>query len=191
MVMDILKKSRITLCRLLEVALILAVAVLVLDVLWGVFTRYALSEQAKWSEELARFLLIWISLLGGAVAFGEKSHLGVDYFVGKFDSVARKFITIVGQIIVLFFAISIFIIGGSQVVKDALAMEQMTPALNWKMGHVYLVLPIAGVFMILFTVEQLLETLLATESDDEAQSLSSVEQSLETLSKTQSQEEDN
>ena len=191
MMIDILKKSRITMCRLLEMALILAVAVLVLDVLWGVFTRYALSEQAKWSEELARFLLIWISLLGGAVAFGEKSHLGVDYFVGKFDPVARKFITIVGQIIVLFFAISIFIVGGTQVVRDALAMEQMTPALNWKMGHVYLVLPIAGVFMILFTVEQLLETLLATESDDEAQSLSSVEQSLETLSKTQSQEEDN
>ena len=164
---DMLKKGRIALCRLLEAALILAVAVLVLDVLWGVFTRYALSEQAKWSEELARFLLIWISLLGGAVAFGEKSHLGVDYFVGKFDPVARKFVTIVGQLIVLFFAISIFIVGGSQVVRDAMAMEQMTPALNWKMGHVYLVLPIAGVFMILFTTEQLLETLFAVESKKE------------------------
>jgi TRAP-type C4-dicarboxylate transport system permease small subunit len=163
MMMDIFKKSRITLCRLLEVALILAVAVLVLDVLWGVFTRYALSEQAKWSEELARFLLIWISLLGGAVAFGEKAHLGVDYFVGKFDPAACKFVTVIGQLVVLFFAITIFIIGGSQVVKDALAMEQMTPALGWKMGHVYLALPIAGVFMVLFTVEQLLETVLTTE----------------------------
>jgi TRAP-type C4-dicarboxylate transport system permease small subunit len=163
MMMDILKKSRIALCCLLEVALILAVAVLVLDVLWGVFTRYALSEQAKWSEELARFLLIWISLLGGAVAFGEKAHLGVDYFVGKFDPAARKFVTIVGQLIILFFAISIFIVGGSQVVRDAMAMEQMTPALNWKMGHIYLVLPIAGVFMILFTIEQLLETLFTTQ----------------------------
>ncbi|MHC5158432.1 MAG: TRAP transporter small permease, partial [Planctomycetota bacterium] len=66
MMIDMLKKGRIALCRLLEAALILAVAVLVLDVLWGVFTRYALSEQAKWSEELARFLLVWISLLGGA-----------------------------------------------------------------------------------------------------------------------------
>jgi TRAP-type C4-dicarboxylate transport system permease small subunit len=164
---EMLKKGRIALCRLLEAALILAVAVLVLDVLWGVFTRYALSEQAKWSEELARFLLIWISLLGGAVAFGEKSHLGVDYFVSKFDPVARKFVTIVGQLIVLFFAISIFIVGGSQVVRDAMAMEQMTPALNWKMGHVYLVLPIAGVFMILFTTEQLLETLFAVEPQKE------------------------
>ena len=164
---EMLKKSRIAMCRLLEAALILAVAVLVLDVLWGVFTRYALSEQAKWSEELARFLLIWISLLGGAVAFGEKAHLGVDYFVGKFDPAARKLTTILGQLIVLFFAITIFIIGGSRVVADALHMEQMTPALGWKMGHVYLALPVAGVFMILFTIEQLLETILTRPSQQE------------------------
>jgi len=85
MIVSILKKSRIAICRLLEIVLVLAVLVLVLDVLWGVFTRYAWGEQAKWSEELARFLLIWISLLGGAVAFGEKAHLGVDYFVGLMD----------------------------------------------------------------------------------------------------------
>ncbi|MHC5158566.1 MAG: TRAP transporter small permease, partial [Planctomycetota bacterium] len=78
-----------------------------------------------------------------------------------------KFITVVGQFIILFFAISIFIVGGSQVVRDAMAMEQMTPALNWKMGHVYLALPIAGVFMILFTTEQLLETLFTVEPQEE------------------------
>ena len=167
MMISILKKGRIALCRLLELALILAVLVLVLDVLWGVFTRYALAEQAKWSEELARFLLVWVSLLGGAVAFGEKAHLGVDYFVGKFDPSARKLITIIGQLIVLFFAITIFIIGGSRVVADALHMEQMTPALGWKMGHVYLALPVAGVFMILFTIEQLLETILTRPSQQE------------------------
>ena len=164
---EMLKKGRIALCRLLEAALILAVGVLVLDVLWGVFTRYALAEQAKWTEELARFLLIWISLLGGAVAFGEKAHLGVDYFVGKFDPTARKLTTIWGQLVVLFFAVTVFMIGGTRVVADALHMEQMTPALGWKMGHVYLALPIAGVFMILFTVEQLLETLLTSESNKE------------------------
>ena len=152
-------------CRLLEAALIAAVAVLVIDVLWGVFTRYALAEQAKWSEELARFLLVWISLLGGAVAFGEKSHLGVDYFVSKFEPSARKFIAIIAQLIVLFFAVSIFLIGGIKVVAYALNMEQMTPALGWKMGYVYLALPIAGVFMVLFTVEQLLETLFTKSSN--------------------------
>jgi TRAP-type C4-dicarboxylate transport system permease small subunit len=165
---EMLKKGRIALCRLLEVTLILAVTALVLVVLWGVLTRYAFGKQADWSEELARFLLIWISLLGGAVAFGEKAHLGVDYFVGKFDPAARKFTAVLGQLIILFFAITIFMIGGSNIVMNN--MEQVAPALGTygiKMGHVYLALPIAGVFMILFTTEQLLETLFIAESNEE------------------------
>lgn len=179
MMIQLLKKCRMVMCRILETALILAVAVLVLVVLWGVFTRYVMSEQAKWSEELARFLLIWVSLLGGAAAFGEKAHLGVDYFVGKFDPSARKFMTIFGQLVVLFFAVSIFMVGGSSIVANN--MGQSAPALGFpfafdigsftfewdglKMGHVYLALPIAGVFMILFMVEQMLETLVSKESD--------------------------
>ena len=169
MIVDSLKKGRVVLCRTLEWVLIVAVGVLVLDVLWGVFTRYVMDDQAKWTEELARFLLIWVSLLGGAVAFGEKAHLGVDYFVGKFDDTSRKFITIFGQLIVLFFAVSIFIVGGVRVVSETLMIGQTTPALGLDKGHVYLAIPIAGVFIILFTVEQILETLLggATEEGGE------------------------
>ncbi len=183
MIVDILKKSRITLCRLLEAALVLAVLVLVLDVLWGVFTRWSgifvvwLSErgieawafmprgQNELTEEIARFLLIWISLLGAAVAFGEKAHLGVDYFVGKFDLGAQKLISLLGQAVVLFFAVSIFIIGGSSIVFDNL--NQITPALGpeigLKMGHVYLALPIAGVFIVIFTAERILELVLTKD----------------------------
>jgi TRAP-type C4-dicarboxylate transport system permease small subunit len=187
MSVELLKKSRIAMCRLLEYALILAVLVLVLVVMWGVLTRASgtfvawLTErgiqpwsilpkgQDKNSEEIARFLLIWVSLLGGAVAFGEKAHLGVDYFVGKFDKGAQKLITVFGQLVVLFFAISIFIVGGSNVVVSN--MQQLAPALGkygLKMGHVYMALPIAGVFMILFTVEQILETLMSKNTEMEA-----------------------
>lgn len=189
---ELLKKSRVAMCRLLEYTLILAVLVLVLVVMWGVLTRVSgtfvawltakgiepLSilpkGQDKNSEEVARFLLIWVSLLGGAAAFGEKAHLGVDYFIGKFDPSARKFITIFGQFVVLFFAISIFMIGGSNVVMSN--MQQLAPALGkygLKMGHVYMALPISGIFMILFTIEQMLETLLTTP----------VQQALESLQK--------
>ncbi len=188
MAIDVLKKGRLAICRLLEFALILAVLVLVLDVLWGVLTRSSgtfvawLSAQGieawsflprgqdKYSEEIARFLLVWVALLGGAVAFGEKAHLGVDYFVGKFDPRARKFIAVFGYLVVLFFAVSIFIIGGLDITINN--MEQIAPALGpaigLKMGHVYMALPIAGVFMILFTIEQILETLFTSEQREEA-----------------------
>ena len=145
--------------------LIIAVFLLVIDVVWGVFTRYVLGEQAKWTEELARFLLIWVSMLGGAVAFGTKGHLGVDYFVGLFDPQAGKLMAVIVHVVVLFFAGAIFLYGGCRVVADTLAMEQMTPALEWQMGYVYLALPIAGVFMVLYTIENLIETLLTPASD--------------------------
>lgn len=144
--------------------LIVAVLLLVVDVVWGVFTRYVMGEQAKWSEELARFLLIWVSLLGGAVAFGVKGHLGVDYFVGLFAPEARKLMAVVVHLIVLFFAGVIFIYGGYTVVCGALTMGQTTPALEWKMGYVYMALPIAGIFMVIYTVENLIETLVTPAS---------------------------
>lgn len=154
-----LLEMKALLTKALEWLLIIAVFLLVCDVVWGVFSRYVMGEQAKWSEELARFLLIWVALIGAAVAFGQKAHLGVDYFVGKLEPSVRKSTALFSHSIVLFFAITIFIYGGGRVVYDALLLEQMTPALGWKMGYVYLALPVAGCFMTLFTIENLIETL--------------------------------
>ncbi|WOO40847.1 TRAP transporter small permease [Rubellicoccus peritrichatus] len=157
-------RFKTVLTKALEWLLIVAVALLLCDVVWGVFTRYVMGEQAKWSEELARFLLIWVALIGSAVAFGSKSHLGVDYLTEKFVPEIRKAVAVLVHLIVLFFAISIFIYGGGRVVIDALRLEQMTPALGWKMGYVYLALPIAGFFIVLYTIEDLFETLLTKTS---------------------------
>jgi len=167
----------------LSIALMVAVFCLVLSVIWGVLTRslgtgvvsiaqntgweawsWLPTGQASWTEELARFLLVWVSLLGGAVAFGIKGHLGVDFFVGKFHPDVRKLMSVFVHGVVLFFAGAIFLYGGSRIVADTLAMEEMTPALDWQMGYVYLALPVAGIFMILFTIENLIETLVTPAS---------------------------
>lgn len=159
--LTVLRALRDGMTRGLEHFIVVTMALLVADVVWGVFTRYALGQQAKWSEELARFLLVWVTLLGGAVAFGTKAHLGVDYFVNLLHPAARKAAAVVAHLVVLFFAVEVLLRGGAQVVGDALRLEQTTPALGWKMGHVYLALPIAGVFVVLYTVENLVETLTA------------------------------
>ena len=168
-----LSVSKITrvLSTCLQWLLIAAMTLLVVDVVWGVLTRYVGGEQASWTEELARFLLIWVSLLGGAAAFEQKSHLGVDYFVTKFDDSIRDKLKMFSYAIVLFFAISIVVVGGSQVVYNALVLDQTTPALGWKMGLVYLVIPISGVFMVLFTIVNLME-LRSPESNDESREAS-------------------
>ena len=162
---DLLLKWKKRLISVLNMVLIVAVALLLVDVVLGVFTRYVMGEQAKWTEELARFLLIWVSLLGGAVAFGEKAHLGVDFFVSKFHVEGRKITAVFVHLVVLFFAMTIFLFGGGRMVIDALVMEQTTPALGWKMGYIYLALPISGFFIVLFTIENLIETCVVPISE--------------------------
>jgi len=125
-----LLKIRKGITRLLELALISAVALLVVDVVWGVFTRKVLGAQADFTEELAKILLIWVALLGSALAFETKGHLGVDFFVNLFAPQARKLMAVTVHIVVLAFTIIIFLAGGIRVVSDQLLMEQLTPALH-------------------------------------------------------------
>ena len=154
----------------LNVVLSLVVGFLVLDVVWGVFTRYILEDPASWTNELAGFLLAWVTLLGGAAAFGTKEHLGVDYFVGKLHPDTRKMLAIFSHLVVLFFALVIFVFGGFKTVSESFtpAMTQMTPALNLNKGYLYLALPIAGLFMVSFTLENMLETINRPASDLDA-----------------------
>ena len=75
-----MKYLKLILDKFLEVLLMVSVAVLAVDVLWQVFTRFIMGKPSSWTEELATFLLIWVSLLGAAVALGRGAHLGIDYF---------------------------------------------------------------------------------------------------------------
>ena len=128
----------------LNVILILVVSALVFSVTWGVLTRsvaqlsvklnqwtgwepwsWLPTGQATWTQELACFMLIWVTLLGGAAAFGTKAHLGVDYFSGKLHPEARKLMAVFSHLVVLFFALAIFVWGGWNVVSDSLTMEQI------------------------------------------------------------------
>ena len=52
--------------------------IMVLDVIWQVFTRFVLKHPSSYTEELAGFLLIWIGLLGAGYAFYIRAHLGID-----------------------------------------------------------------------------------------------------------------
>jgi TRAP-type C4-dicarboxylate transport system permease small subunit len=139
---------------------------LVLDVLWGVVSRYALGQQAKWSEELARLLLVWVSLFGASVAFAMKAHLGLDYFAGKLHPSARKSNKLMGIAICLVFAVSVFLVGGMELVSKTYESGQTMVALPMSKWWAYAALPASGVFMVLFLVEQFIEA-LATPADSE------------------------
>ncbi|QEG36452.1 TRAP transporter small permease [Bythopirellula goksoeyrii] len=154
-----------TLDTLLEWLVILVVIVMVADVLWGVFTRFIMNSPSRWTEEIAKLLLMWVALLGAAVAYGRKEHLGFDYFVEQLDPDVKKLLALVSQCIVVAFAMLVMVYGGFILVTETLAANQVTPALGLKVGYAYLALPISGIFMAIYGVEQFLETAIKDDSN--------------------------
>lgn len=152
------RKVRDVLVKALKSLVSILIAALTLVVLWGVLTRFCLGKQASYTDELARMLLIWASMFGGALAFGMKAHLGVDYFVGKMHPEARKFLSLVVQVITAILAVVVFIIGGW--VLASAQFGQQLPTMPWlTRGAVYASIPVSGLFIVLFSAENFLEIL--------------------------------
>src|SRR5690606_16647406 len=132
--------------RLLEWGTLSLFGILTLDVLWGVASRYVLGSQSRWTEEVAIYLLVWVSLLGAAIVYRERGHLGVDFLVTKLHPDAQRIVALLIELAVMVFAGFVLVYGGLVLVFQTLAAGQITPALGWKMGYLYSVVPISGVF---------------------------------------------
>ena len=158
--MTVFKSIKKVLDRSLELLVTVVVAVLVVDVLWQVFTRFVLKNPSTWTEELAVFMLIWVSLLGAAVALNRGAHLGIDYFIGKLSPRKRLYTEIFAFLCISIFSLTIMVIGGIDLVGSTLKLEQMSPALGIKVGYVYLAVPISGLFLLLYSTIGMFERLI-------------------------------
>ena len=75
--------------KLLAAALALLMAILVIDVTWQIISRFILNDPSSYTEEIALFLMLWVSLLGAAYAFRRGAHLGLDILVIKLNDDKR------------------------------------------------------------------------------------------------------
>ena len=89
-------------CRLLEALMAAALAVMVLLVFGNVVLRYAFNSGITVSDEVSRWLFVWITFLGAIVAMKEHGHLGVDILVGRLSTFGKKACLVVGQLLMLF-----------------------------------------------------------------------------------------
>jgi TRAP-type C4-dicarboxylate transport system permease small subunit len=154
-----LAKAKKILDKSLELLVTISMGVLVVDVVWQVFTRYILRNPSSWTEELATFLVIWVGLLGSSVALNRGAHLGIDYLVMKLSPRKYLYASLFVFAMVAMFSLLVMVVGGSQLVLRVLATKQVSPALGLKMGYVYLAIPISGFFLVLYSIELLAETL--------------------------------
>lgn len=150
---------RTTLDRLLEALVALTMAALVADVTWQVFTRFVLKDPSTWTDELATFLIVWVSLLGAAVALRRGAHLGVDVFVERIGPRWRPWVAALACLGSTAFALLVMTVGGATLVVRKLHLQETSPVLGLNLGYVYLAVPISGLFLTLYSIEQLVDRL--------------------------------
>jgi TRAP-type C4-dicarboxylate transport system permease small subunit len=98
-------------CRLLELLIALALAAMVVMVFGNVVLRYAFNSGITVSEELSRWLFVWMTFLGAIVGLKEHGHLGTDLLVGRLGPAGRKACLVIAQVLML--AVTLVFLKGS------------------------------------------------------------------------------
>jgi len=158
---------RKTVDKFLEWILILLMAANVINVLWQVFTRFILQNPSSFTEELARYLLIWVGLLGAAYASGKKMHLAIDIILENLKGAAKKTAELTIQVFIFLFALFVMVIGGIRLVTITLTLNQISAALRIKLGYVYLVIPISGILILFYAAAFIMDHSSAEEKKRE------------------------
>jgi TRAP-type C4-dicarboxylate transport system permease small subunit len=129
-----------------ESAIVLLFAALVIVVFFQVVARYVFNSPPAWSEELARFLQVWIILLTSPLCIRKGSHLAVDYLDGRLGQPARRLIEIaVGLLVSLY--VAVVTVSGIRLLTAG--RFQVSPAIGIPMSLIYVVIPLSGMLMLL------------------------------------------
>lgn len=128
-----------------EAAVLIAlVGVMTGVVFLQVFYRYFLAQPLLWSEELARYLFVWLSVLGAALALQKKGHFGLDFFYKMLPDRFRRWVQFP---IYLLMGVVIFVILFQGIILVQKTVLQESPAMGISMGWAYASLPAGGTLM--------------------------------------------
>lgn len=137
---------------------VLLLSIMLFSVLWGVGTRYVLEDQSSWTDELARFMLIWVSIVGATYISGQNKHITIDLLPKNLSRQTKLKLDILASSIIIVFVIAIFIIGGTRYVYVSFRLGQTSASLGIPMGYVYLILPVCGCIITFFKTMTIMDT---------------------------------
>lgn len=152
-------KIKLILDSFLKKILALLMGILTLNVLWQVFTRFILNNPSSYTDELARYMLIWVGLLGAAYVAGQKMHLAIDLLPSKLTGRNQIFLQIFIEIVILVFSLLVLLIGGTNLVNLTLTLKQQSAALQIPLGYVYFAVPLSGGIIIIYSIIHIYEKL--------------------------------
>ncbi|MEX0609216.1 MAG: TRAP transporter small permease [Balneolaceae bacterium] len=151
--------------RYLEYFLVTLMAVMLISVCWQVITRYFLEASSSFTDELARYVLIWIGMLGAAYASGKNLHLAIDLFPSKLKGKSHDHLNIFINLLIIVFAVTTMILGGLWLVYITYSLGQVSAAMQIPLAYVYSILPISGLLIVIYKIRDIILLLRKANSD--------------------------
>ena len=152
------------LCRAFEVLIAAFLAVMVAMVFGNVVLRYAFNSGIIVSEELSRWLFLWVTFLGAVVAIKERAHLGTDALVARLPGAGKKFCLVAGHLLMLYVTWLVF---SGALAQTRINLEVQAPVTGASMAFVYGTGVVFAVFAAILLLRDLWRLLTGALPDDE------------------------
>jgi TRAP-type C4-dicarboxylate transport system permease small subunit len=127
-------------------------------VMSGVFARYVARNPMPWTEEVARFLMNWMALLGASIATRYRAHLGLLYFVQKFPMPLQRLSKLFMDLLIMTF---LYILTTEGMKMAAAAEGQIEPTTGITMNYILVCVPLCGLLMFIQLGIQMIIDLLS------------------------------
>jgi len=112
-----------------------------------VLSRYIFSFSFAWSEELTRYIFVWMIFVGASLGFRYKSHIALDLVLSLMPPLGRRIMEFINAVAILVLLGVLIYYGWN---TTLVAMKQNSPALYLPMGYVYASIPIGSVVTAIF-----------------------------------------
>ncbi len=152
---------RTSIDKFLEKAVLIVMCIMLISVIWQVFSRYVLQSPSTLTDEITSYSLIWFGLLGAAYASGQHLHLAIDLLPEKLIQERGNIFNSIVHLSVVCFAFLVMVIGGVRLVQLSFQFEQTSAALEIPLGFIYMVVPFSGLIICYYNIDTLISTLKA------------------------------
>jgi TRAP-type transport system small permease protein len=145
----VLSRIETAFVRVNQVVIVVMMMVMAALVFTNVVTRYLFGFSLNWSEEVSRFLMIWVAYLGAGLAMREGRHVAIEYVQGLLPARLAPYARGLVALLVLAFLVTLAYLGAQ---LAQFAWRQRTPVLGLPQGMIYLAIPIGAVLFALHFV---------------------------------------
>ena len=154
--MERMRSARKMVLKVIGVCIIALFAFMTLIGTYQIVTRYFFNRPSTVSEELLTYSFTWMALLASAYVFGKRDHMRMGFLADQITGPTRKILEAASDIMTFLLAGVVMLYGGSAITK--LTMIQKTASLQVPMAYIYVMVPISGVLIMIFSIMNLIDT---------------------------------